>query len=337
MGDLELPAGMATSVGPLPHTDPAAAAAFVLDRHPRLPAAPSLPGRSPLERRLAQAAWGVDGVRVMSDGSLSLDPLDIDPEARLGDPHMDGPPFKGFQGFVRAAAAAGLIGPVKFQLTGPVSLGIALDAAGMEAEVAFRLAASIVGQRARGLIEVVAERLPGVRPVVVVDEPTLAALHDPAFPLPVERALDLVSATLATLEPSAVTGLRPGPDTDVGLALEAGPQLLVVPANDQVVASAGALDRFLERGGWVAWAAVPTEGPVGSSVDRLWRSLSGLWCKLVQAGCDPARLRTQALVLPTGGLGRHHVAQATAVLDLADGVAQRLYDQATGLRLSAGA
>ncbi|MPY95892.1 MAG: hypothetical protein GEV08_23400 [Acidimicrobiia bacterium] len=335
MGAFDLPAGMATSVGTLPHVDPSQAAAFVLAHQPGLPAAPSLPNRSHLERRIAQAAWGVDGVRVQADGSLSLDPADIDPEARLADPGLTGPPYAGFQGFLSAVARRS--GLAKFQLTGPISLGVALAAAGLDVELAVRLAEAVVGQRARLLLDLVASRAPLVDAVVVVDEPSLAALHEDGFPVPVTRALDMVSATLAVLEPVALTGLRPGWGSDVMLALETGPQLLVAPASERVVVAAASLDRFLERGGWVAWAAVPTEGPVGSSVDRLWRSLSGVWCQLVRAGADPARLRAQALVLPAGGLGRHHVAQAAAALELANDVARRLYDQATGLRLSAGA
>lgn len=335
MGAVELPAGMATSVGTLPHSDPVAAAEFIVARQPGLPAAPSLPNRSRLERRIAQAAWGIDGVRVQGDGSLSLDYADIDVEAPLTDPGLAGPPFTGVRAFLDAVARRD--GPAKFQLTGPVSLGVALAAAGLDAEVAFPLAERVVGQRARFLLDLVAARAPLVRPVVVVDEPSLAGLHATGFPVPVTQAIDMVSATLAVLEPSALTGLRPGWGSDWGLALEAGPQLLVVPAREDVVAAASSLDRFLERDGWVAWAAIPTEGPVGSSVDRLWRALSGLWCQFVRAGADPARLRTQAMVLPAGGLGRHHVVQAEATLELANQVARRLYDQATGLRLSAGA
>jgi hypothetical protein len=82
---------------------------------------------------------------------------------------------------------------------------------------------------------------------------------------------------------------------------------------------------------------VPTEGPVGSGVSRLWRALSSLWCELVRGGCDVARLRTQALVTPAGGLGQHRLSQAAVVYRQVDELAQRLYDQATGIRLSVGA
>ena len=102
------------------------------------------------QRRIAQAAWGIDGVRVQGDGSLSLDYADIDPEAPLTDPGLTGPPFVGVRAFLDAVADRG--GPAKFQLTGPVSLGVALAAAGLEAEVALSLAERVVGQRGRFLL-----------------------------------------------------------------------------------------------------------------------------------------------------------------------------------------
>ena len=78
--------------------------------------------------------------------------------------------------------------------------------------------------------------------------------------------------------------------------------------------------------------SVPTDRPVGTTVDRLWRQLSLLWCDLVGAGCDPARLRTQAIITPACGLASHGVTQAEAVMELTSRVAERLHDQAIGVR-----
>ena len=104
-----------------------------------------------------------------------------------------------------------------------------------------------------------------------------------------------------------------------------------------VVASAGPLNSHLDRGGWIAWGVVPTHEPLGNDPDRLWRRLSTVWCELVQAGCDPIQLRTQALVTPACGLAGHGVSQAAHALKLATRVAERVTDQAVAARLSAGA
>ena len=67
---VELPfsVGWATSIGSLPHTDPVEAARLVLRTQPDLPAAPSLPQRSPLEGMLPQAMWGMSGIEIDPDG-----------------------------------------------------------------------------------------------------------------------------------------------------------------------------------------------------------------------------------------------------------------------------
>ena len=58
---------------------------------------------------------------------------------------------------------------------------------------------------------------------------------------------------------------------------------------------------------------------------------------MVRAGCDPVLLRTQSLITPACGLALHGETQAAHVLSLARNVAQRLHDQAVGVRLTAGA
>ncbi len=339
----DLAVGLTTSIGTLPHHDSQAAVDFVLRCHPHLPANPQLPNRSMLERRLPQAAWGIEGVSVMADGSLQIDSAGIDREAPYSDPTFAGEPFATLRTFL--AAMAHRRGPAKFQLTGPVTLGVALTLAGLAPEVAFALSGTVVRSRARDLLALVAQLAPEVAPLVFVDEPSLLGCLEPGFPIGAEAALDLVSTVLATLEPCAITGLRCSPrgglspSVDWPLMLQTGPAVLAVPVHTQasLVPAASAVGQFLERGGCLAWGTVPTEGPVGSSAGLLWRQLSALWCALVQGGCDAGRLRSQALVTPAGGLGWHSVEQAGVVLALVDELAQRLYDQATGLRLSVGA
>ena len=82
---------------------------------------------------------------------------------------------------------------------------------------------------------------------------------------------------------------------------------------------------------------MPTDGPVGPTVERLWRRLSALWCDLSAEGCDPVLLRANAMITPVCGLSHHGVTQAEQVMELTGRLASRLQDQATGVRLAAGA
>src|SRR5690606_2816115 len=130
-------------------------------------------------------------------------------------------------------------------------------------------------------------------------------------PLAAEAVIDLLSGALAALEGGATTGVHCCSPTDWRLVSAAGPTVLSLPATPEVVEpSSAALAAHLERDGWIAGGAVPTTGPLGVGADRLWRRLTGVWCELVAAGCDPVQLRAQALVTPACGLAGHGTSQA---------------------------
>lgn len=330
MRRVEFPVGSATSIGSLPHRTSAEAVRFVLAHQPALPAAPSIPVASPVEGMIAQAAWGMAGVTVRSDGSLSVDLRAFDPSAPLGDADLHGPPFATLRTFLRAVAHRS--GAIKLQLTGPVTLAAALQAQGVPCNVAFSSAASAVRQRARQLLALAHWEAPAAPLVVFVDEPGLVADMDPGFPLCRDAVIDVVSGALAALEPHAVTGLHCCGRADWPAVLQAGPHVLSCPVDVGLESAAGHLAAFLERGGWIAWGAVPTDGPRGDQTSRLWRHLSSLWCELVQAGCDPTALRRQAMITPTCGLALLDEIQADRVMTSTREIAERLLEAQLGAR-----
>jgi hypothetical protein len=324
-----LPGGV-TSIGSLPHRDADAASEFVLKQSPALPAAPQLPRRSALEGMVAQAARGIDGVDVDRDGSLTVQADALDPDA-LVTPMFDGAGHGGLLAFL--SHVAGRTEPVKLQMTGPITLGCALMRAGAERNVAFAVAASAVRAQGRAMLDLVRHRLPEAPLIAFLDEPALVDL-----PIGADAAIDLLSGGLAALEGVAVTGVHCCGPTDLRLVSAAGPDIISIPAEDEIVLpAANVLTSHLERGGWVAWGAIPTSKPLGTDADRLWRKLSLLWCDLVQAGTDPAMLRAQALVTPACGLAGHGVSQAARALRMAKTLSDRVADQAAATRLSVGA
>ena len=335
-GDISLPLGAPTSVGSLPHTDRQAAVEFVLTRNPELPAAPTVPALEPLEQMIPQAAWGIPGVDVADDGTISVpDPGALDPQAPLGDRDLGGRPFTTWRAFLDRVA--GRTDPIKLQLTGPLTLGLTLVQAGVAADLAFAVAGAAVSTRARDLLDLAATKAPGVPVVLVFDEPGLVGGLRPEVPLGADGVIDLLSGALAAVEGRALTGVHCCGPTDWRLLLQAGPQLLSLPVGADVTGSAGALGAFLERGGWVAWGAVATDGPLGEQPSRSWRQLSSQWCELVQNGCDPVLLRRQALVTPVCGLALHDEVQAEHVFALTRRLAEKIHDQVMGIRLSVGA
>jgi hypothetical protein len=69
----------------------------------------------------------------------------------------------------------------------------------------------------------------------------------------------------------------------------------------------------------------------------LWKALIDLWCELTRRGCDPVRLRSQALVTPACGLAGHGQSQAEHAMLLAREIGGRVHDQAAATRLTVGA
>lgn len=332
---VDLPAGTSTGVGSLPHRDAVSAARLALDAT-SLPYVPSLPRRSPAEGLISQAVVGLDGVTLGQYGSLAVDVPLLDPASPVRtDLHHDA--FVGLRTFLEEARRRQYTGSVKWQITGPVTLGLALERAGAPARVAYDVAARAVQQRAAFLLAHVEAMLPGVRQVVLLDEPGLSGLHQSRFPLAPDVAIDLLSSALAVIEPHAVAGVHCCGGVDLASLLAAGPDVVSVPVSPSLVDAAGYLAGFLERGGVVAWGVIATDGPVPHTAERPWRQLSDVWCQLVNAGCDPVVLRTQSMVTPACGLGLHSPTIAAKVLDLVRHIEARITDQAAAARITFGA
>jgi hypothetical protein len=324
--------GIATGIGSLPHDDPVVAAEAVLRCLPELPAVPQLPGRDPREGMLVQWLGALPEVVVAPDGSFTV----------AGD--SDAPPHcdfahdahAGLLAFLDVAANRGRPPVrVKAQVTGPLTLGLALLDAGMPRERAFERAACATRAWSVAIESLLATRLPDAGLLLFLDEPALVAWAGDDAPLEREIAIDVLSGALATLE--TPTGVHVCGDGDVALALAAGPEVLGVEVSSDLVRHSVALARFLDGDGWVAWGAVPTDRPVGESADPHWRALSSVWCELTRRGCDPVPLRTRGVVTPACGLAGYGASQAERVLGIARELATRVHDQAVAARLTLGA
>jgi hypothetical protein len=329
--------GAATGVGSLPHRDVDVAAAFSL-REFEFPAIPSLPRRSPAESMIAQGIVGIPGVSLGQYGSIAVDVDHIDIEAPVvTDLHGDS--FAGLRSFLHhAATGGGAAGaPVKWQFVGPVTLGMALTQGGVPPSLAFPLAAVAVSEHVDALYDAVAAALPGSPQLVIFDEPWLGELMSDDFPIAPDEAVDLLSGAMASLQSRAAVGVHCCASTDWASVIAAGPQVLSLPATRELEAVGGYLQRFLEHGGWIAWGAVATDGPIGVTANRAWHQLSRLWCELVQSGADPILLRRQCLITPACGLSMHSPLVAERICHSVRDISRRVRDQATATRFVLGA
>jgi hypothetical protein len=309
---LELLAPAVTAgAGSLPHRNADGAADFAITAY-ELPTVPSLPRRSPAESPISQALVGVAGVTLGHYGTVAVDTARLDPAAPVVT-DLHGDQFVGFRTFLEIAADRGHTGPLVWHFAGPISVGMALLRAGAVPEVAFDVARSAVRAHLRALAAAVATALPGSAQIVVLDEPAVERLTARDAAISPDEAIDLLSSAMAAIEPVASVGVHCCADIDVALLLDAGPHVVSLPVSTSVVPLAGYLDRFLARGGWIAWGAVATEGPIGVTANRSWHQLASVWTQLINRGCDPDRLQRQCILTPQCGLGAHGVATAERI------------------------
>ena len=328
--------GTPSAVGSLPHTDVHAAVDDALRLTPELPVAPQLPRRHPREGMLAQVLAGVPGVTVDPEGAhVQVDRRRL-AAGEAGRP-LDPDAWGGTVAFLRRVGELGHEGPVKVQVTGAVTLGLALLHGGAKPARAFAVAGAVVRDRVRALLAEAATVAPHVPVVVVLDEPGLAAYPHGGIPLGADDTIDLLSGSLAAAKTAAMAGVHCCGPTDWRLVLHAGPDLISMPVEPSVGDDAAGLSTFLDRGGWIAWGAVPTDRPLGEREDVHWRALTGLWCDLSRNGCDPMLLRTQSILTPACGLAHHAPEQVANVFTLVRRLAERVQDQALAARMSAGA
>jgi hypothetical protein len=328
--------GAVIGVGGLPHRDAAAAAVFSVTEF-GIATAPSLPRRSPAEALIAQAVIGLPGVSLGPYGSIAIDPARVDDTTAIRtDLAQDA--FGGIRSFLDHADRVGLDGaPVKWQFVGPVTLGVALHRAGLGIDLAFDVALRAVRAHLAHLASAISRTLPNSPQMMFLDEPWLADLMLPDFPIPPDRAIDLMSSGMAVLGNDTIVGLHCCDNVDLATLLATGPRAISIPVGDGLLDWAGYLARFLDDGGVIAWGVIPSDGPLPASSERYWRALSDLWCSLVQRGCDPVKLRRQSLVSPTCGLGSHSVPVARRIAELTTEVGMRVRDQASATRFALGA
>ena len=342
--------GLATSVGPVPFTDPVAAVDFARRAHERFPTVPVL--ATPTDSLLGGVVGGIPGISVDPTGpvtgALVLDPGAFDPGAF--DPDAT-EPAPGDDGVLDAFLSAGssTVTAVRVPVLGPVSTALSLRTAGVESSVAVPLAARVVAARATGLAERIARAWPDVPQVVVLSEPGLVGSLHPTFPFgrdqvrsalldPVVDALD--RGPLRAGAPGGVAhriGLHVPGRTDWDTLVGSGVSFVSLPADPAAGPWAGPLGRLVAAGGLIAWGAVPVDRPLGTRSDSLWQRLTATFALLSADGVDPMELRLHSLVSATDGLAHFDPAGAGRVVDLCTDLSSRLRRQSMAARLSLGA
>ncbi len=339
------PSFTATGVGTLPHLDPRAAVADVLARLADMPYWPQLPQRDPGEDMNPQYAPALEPLISASPGSREVtafpglsreEALAAFYERLLGGDLESFAPraatAAGYYAFLEAIAQApaGSFPWLKGHVTGPITL--ALSVAGPDGK-ALLYDEEVAEALARGLgaaAAAQAQRLAalGGRVMIFFDEPGLSGFGSAFTPISRERVMALLGAAFEETRGRAelVIGVHCCGNTDWSLLVDSGADVLNLDSEgfgQHLLLYPEAVRALLERGGAVAWGAVPTAEYKGNETAKgLWAALHALLRAMEEKGLPHELLASQSLVTPACGMGLMNEEQARHILELTAGVSR---------------
>lgn len=297
-----------TGVGSLPHTDLDEASRFV-----RATAdvvyLPQLPNRHSQESMLVQ--WG-DGIVGSGQAGRNLAS-----GSALGERH---------EAFGGAAAVLGdFSGPIlKTQATGPVTLAAALRAGGAGGAGLLDRVADELLTRIDDHLEWIRRQIDVDELVLVLDEPSLAALGVSGAEMPANVA-GVLERVIGSI--NASVGVHCCADTDWGTIAELGPDWLSWDLAELGMGFLAGVDRIavaLGAGTRVMWGIVPTSSVPLPDQNVLLGRYGTAVANLVVAGAPFESLRSRAWFTPACGLAGLSVADAEAVAELLQDVVEEV-------------
>jgi len=329
----------ATGIGTLPHRDPEAAVADVLARLEDMPYWPQLPQRDPGEDMNPQYAPALAPLVVAASGSREVRAFgDLSREEALAafyERLLAGPlesfdleptMAAGYFAFLQAIeqAPAGSYPWLKGHVTGPITMGLSVTGPDGKALLYDDEAAEALARGLGAAAAAQAQRLAGLgRPVMIFfDEPALSGFGSAFTPVSREKVLALLGASFeeACGRADMVIGVHCCGNTDWSLLVDAGADVLNLDSEGfgrHLLLYPESVRTLLERGGAVAWGAVPTAEYKGNETAKgLWAALHELLKAMEDKGLPHELLASQALVTPACGMGTLSEDQSRAILDL---------------------
>jgi len=315
----------ATGIGSVPFTDPKETVALILENMPQVPYWPQMVRLGYLEEMVAQAAGGLTGLKVdVAARTVGLDP-DLPRDLALGQLYeavllgdlrpfaLDPKEGQGFFALLDAVASrSGASQALKGQIAGPVTFaGMVKDLEGKPILYDRELTQAVCqGLACKAAWQAQKFRDLGKPAVIFFDEPYLTGFGSAYLPISRVEVMEILTQTLeAARQAGPVTlGVHCCGNTDWSLLLEAPLDILSFDSYgffDSLRLYEKPLEKFLARGGWLAWGLVPTGEEVKSEfTDSLWQRFQEQVAQLAaDLNCPSKDVLSQALLTPACGMG----------------------------------
>ena len=292
-----------TGVGSLPHTDASEAAAFVAETTD-LPYLPQLPNRHAAEGMLRQWGDGLCGAGGFDDG-IGL---------RYGEPtEASAEAFGGAATMLEA-----LEGPeLKTQFTGPVTMFLALLAAGCPYEDLWDCVVTGLVSRVRRHVDLIRSAVPDIDLIAVMDEPGLVTFAPGRRegPVAIEAAAEAMSRVMVDVP--VHVGIHVCGDTDWRMVAGLRPAWFswdLAGLGDGFLDATDAIAEAVADGSGVMWGLVPTD-PAPIDTGRIRSRYGTAVTRLVIDGAPAERLTHASIAAPACGLAALSVGGAGVVMD----------------------
>jgi len=331
-----------TTVGSLPHTEVREAWAIIMENVRAIPNWPQLPRRSFLENMYVQFSERFPGVvldlenqRIYVDRSKDLDPelealyiayLENDLEHGAISPDY----AQGLATAYQFLSGHPLVA-VKGQVTGPVSWGLSVVDQDRRPVLYDEVLAEAVAKHLRLKAAWQEKELRKISPntIIFVDEPYMAAFGSAFVSLSREQVISLIEEVLSGIK--GLKGVHCCANTDWSILLETSIDILNLDAYgyaENLALYPEEVNRFLERGGIIAWGIVPASEEVHretpeSLVARLEEAIS----LLVKKGVPREAILNSSMITPSCGTGSLRPETAEKVIKMAAEVAKRMQDK----------
>ncbi|MDW5562020.1 MAG: hypothetical protein SA339_02250 [Methanomassiliicoccus sp.] len=324
-------------IGSLPHTDPARAVDLIMDSLRSIPTWPQLPNMGFRENMYAQYARYLPGAQIDEvRKKIRVNLSDYDPEdvyMRILSEDVDSfslpeDSFAGFHEFMSRDLPPTALA-VKGQVTGPVSMGLQLtdqnDRPVLYDETYAEIIRKCLNLMARWQERELRKKSQQV--ITFWDEPYLSMMGTPFASVSQDDVRAWMADVSTGLE--GLTGVHCCANTDWPFVMSLGIDFLSFDAYDYgytIVLYPEEIQRFLERGGSLAWGVVPNseEKLANESVSSLVGSMESMFANLGSKGVDTDLLARQSMITPQCGLSGLDERGAGKVMELLRGVSSAL-------------
>jgi methionine synthase II (cobalamin-independent) len=323
----------ATGIGSIPHKDINAITDYIIKKCPGIPYWPQAANIDSREAMLVQYTENLPCLKLDVNNEVIYDKTDKDKNLLEYFEHLTSGDYDYFE--ISKEFARGFytlldklkksnIDFIKGQVVGPVTLLYSIKGEDGKPILFDEIICDAIvrGLAMKGVWQAREIRKIGKEPVIFFDEPAMSGFGSAFMPLGKDQAMTIFDKLVKTVKEheNAIIGIHCCGNSDWGMLLQTDIDIINFDSfafADNFVLYSEAIKQFLNRGGVIAWGAVPTSDYNDSvNIDLVISKLKNAINKLASQGIEKELLIKRAIFTPACGMGQLSSEVAEKVIDL---------------------